>query len=255
MKRTTLAILCLGLALGAIIGDANKALAQSAQAKTELSDPKEILQRAEIALKEVKSVRYHGQYKGTGWVADYVASLEGSAMLAEPSKHDVPRFHCELKMTPPKSSDTMDVTAGCDGDQFYVIDSETKMVHSDMDQAVLGSQSSNIQRVLMQDFVAKEPLAEDLKAEKFQLREDTEVGDQMCYQVHVIRSESQEVTWFISQKDWLPRRVDRLYKDPKKGEGTTQLIVTDLVALPTFSPARFKLTVPEGFTRTDDFAP
>lgn len=215
----------------------------------------EILKKSEAALRQVKLARYQAQYEGTGWVKQYVADIEGSALLGEPSKYDITRFRCEVKLTPPKSSETLELTVGCDGDLFFLIDPQAKMVYADIDQAVLGAQQRNVQRVLLQDFVAKEPLADDLKAEKVELKEATKVGDEVCYQIHVTRSETQEVNWFVSKKDWLPRRVDRVYKNPQGEQGTTRLVITNLVAESTFRAAPFKLNVPDGFTKTDEFAP
>ncbi len=53
---------------------------------------------------------------------------------------------------------------------------KTKTVYADMDEAVLGTHSRNVQRVLLGEFVAKEPRAEDLKAEKVELKEAVEIG-------------------------------------------------------------------------------
>ena len=253
MNRMMSVVLGAFLATGLVTTGADEAA--GGPSGPEPGSAKEILEKSEAALKQVKLVRYQAQYEGTGWVKEYVADVAGSAVLGEPSKYDITRFRCEVKLTPPKSEETFELSAGCDGDLFFLIDSKAKMVYADIDQAVFGAQDRNLQRVLLPDFVAKEPLADDLKAEKVELRESAKVGDEACYQVHVTRSETQEVTWFISKKDWLPRRVDRLYKNPQGESGTTQLVMTDLVAESTFRAAPFKLTVPDGYTKTDEFAP
>ncbi len=158
-------------------------------------------------------------------------------------------------MTPPDSDETIEVLAGSNGDLFYLIDPATKMVYADIDEAVLGSRTRDPRRVLLHEFVAKEPLAEDLKAHKIELEDKTKVGNETCYRVHITRSEPPEVIWYLSTKDLLPRRIDRLYKNPEGKVGSTQLALTDLVAEPTCNTALFELTVPQGFTQTDEFAP
>ena len=258
MSRTMLSILILGVAAGTVVGQTGAAAGEASEKKAEPSEGLKILQKTAAALEKVKSVRYQAQYQGTGWVKQYVADVEGSAMLGEPSEHDIARFRCEVKLTPPKAEEPLELTAGSDGDLFYMIDPKTKTAYVDMDDAVLGSQGRNVQRVLMREFVAKEPLAEDLKAEKVELKGTAKVGDEDCHEIHVTRSESQQVVWFVSKKDGLPRRVDRIYQnrqDPEGDAGTTQLVLSNVVVDKTFQMAPFKVTVPAGFTKTDDFAP
>jgi outer membrane lipoprotein-sorting protein len=260
MKRMMLPIIgLLGVALVvtpcAFSGEPEQKGAGSTAANAEAANPKEILKKAEAALKKVKQVRYKAEYKGTEWVTAFVPSLEGTAMLGEPSQHDIARFRCEVKLTPRGESEAIELSAGSDGDLYYLIDPAKKMVFADIDEAVLGKQQRNLQRVLLRDFVAKEPLAEDLKAEKVELLGTEDVGGEPCHKVRVTRSETQRVVWYLSQKDWLPRRVVRLYKNQQGEEGSTQLLLTDLVAEPKLNAKKFELTVPKGFTKTDEFAP
>ena len=254
MVRTMLAILCLGVAASTNAAQTSPAAGESGDKKAELNEGRKILQKTAAALEKVKQVRYQAQYQGTGWVKQYVADVEGTAMLGEPSEYDIARFRCEVKLTPPKSEETVELTAGCDGNLFYLIDPKAKTAYVDMDDAVLGTQARNVQRVLIREFVAKEPLADDLKVEKVDLKGTTKVGDEDCHQVEVTQSEERKVVWFVSIKDSLPRRVDRVYT--REGEvGTTQLVLTNLAAETQLRPAPFKVIVPEGYTQTDEFAP
>ena len=255
MRRMMFVVLGLCFAAGTVAGETDEGSGTSGKAKGELSDPMEILKQAQAALKEVKLVRYRGSYKGTAWITAYVPSIEGTAMLGEPSEHDIARFRCEVKLTPVGSSETIELTAGSDGDLYYVIDPQAKIVYADIDPAVLGSRQRDPRRLLLQAFVVEEPLAEDLQAEKVEFKEETEIGGVACHQILVPRAGGRETVWYIAKQDFLPRRVDGHYKNQAGELGTTQLELTDLVAESTFRLAPFKLTVPEGFTRTDDFAP
>ena len=200
-------------------------------------------------------MQYDAHYSATGWITAHVPQIEGCAVLGEPSQYDIVRLRTEVKMTPPKSEEMIALTAGCDGDLFFLIDPKVKMVYADIDEAVLGTQQRNVQRLLMREFVTKEPLADVLKAEKPELKETGQVGDETCYQIHVSLSDTRGITWFVSKKGWLPRRVDRLYQNPEKEEGSTRLVLTNVIARATFSIEPFKAIVPHGFTRRDDFAP
>jgi hypothetical protein len=255
MKRTMLlaagVFVVAALAMGTMAGAAGED-EQDAGSSTEA---KAILKKSAAALEKVKLVQYQGKYEGTGWVKQFVADVEGRAALGAPSEYDVPRFRCEVKLTPPNAEETSEFTAGADGDLYYLVDPEKKIVYADMDDAVMGSQQRNLQRVLLPDFVAEKPLEADLGAENVQLAETVDVGGEACHQVRVIQSEEREVIWFISTKDYLPRRVDRVYRNPERGEGVTRLVISDLKASATPEDKPFRLEVPAGYSRTDDFAP
>lgn len=260
MRRLMLFALGSGVAVaafaaGAVARQATEPAKKTDESKGASGDAMAVLKKAEDALKKVKLARYKAQYKGTAWVTAYVPSIEGSAIVGELSKYDIVRFRTDVKITPTGSSEVTELSAGSDGDLFYLIDPKAKTVYVDIDEAVLGTHSRNVQRVLLRSFVDKEPLADDLKAKTVELKEAVEVGGESCHQVHVTRSETQEVVWFISKNDSLPRRVDRLYKNPQGEVGSTELVLTDLVVKSTPDMALFKLNVPPGFTKTDEFAP
>ncbi len=248
-------ILGLCVAIGTIAVHSTTVLGDPGPRKGEPGDAMAILKKAEAALKDVKFAKYEAEYNVVGWATAFVPNIIGSATLGEPAEHDVPRFRSEAKLTPPGSTDAVKAQIGCDGDVYYLVDHRKKMVYADMDDAVLGTQQRNFQRLLLPDFVAEEPLADDLKAESVERKEETNVGGEACYQVHVTRSETQAVTWHISKKDYLPRKVDRFYKDPERGETSTHLVMTKLVTSSKCDVGAFKLTVPKGFTKTDEFAP
>ena len=81
------------------------------------------------------------------------------------------------------------------------------------------------------------------------------VGDEPCYVIDVTyRGGISESTWYFSQRDFLPRRVDRIYRR-RQARATTELVVTDLVVDPELKADTLSCTVPEGFEKTDRFAP
>ena len=208
-------------------------------------------------MKEVKYAEYDASYKGTSWAKAYVPDVVGAGKVGEPSKLKVERFQCKAKVTPIGSEETVDITAGCDGNTYYVIDASTKKVYADIDPAVMGSKKRDPRVILLQDFVSDKPLENELKQTQAQLGDPEEVGEELCYQVKVKMTDSQvaETIIHISQNDYLPRRIVRVYLNRQGEEGTTELELNNLTVKRKCDPKKFKLEVPEGFAKTDDFAP
>lgn len=221
----------------------------------ELTNGREILKKAGEAVKKVKLVSYKADYQGTKWVTQHVPAVTGTAILGEQSKWEIPSFFCKVKLQKYGSEETKELTAGSDGDLYFLIDPTTKMAHVDMDEAVLGSENRNIQRVLMREFSQPDPFAELLEAESIELKGTAKIGDEECYEINVKTERPPELLWYFSKKDSLPRKVVRIYKNPEGEEGTTELAVFDLVVNPKLDKDPFKLVVPPGYTKTDEFAP
>ena len=83
------------------------------------------------------------------------------------------------------------------------------------------------------------------------------VGGEDTYHVWVKYGvQNQEADWYFSKKDFLPRRVDRLFPAREGAPaGGRSLIVTSVTPAPKFDKDPFKLDLPEGYTKSDDFAP
>ena len=252
MTLTVPALLVLCLAAGPVTGQPEEA---SGTAGQELTDPQEILEKAAAALKEVKQARYKARYHGTGWIKVVTPDIEGTVVIGEPSEYDIVRFQCDVKMKPSRSSETVELIAGSDGELFYVLDRQRKLVYADADEAVLGTRGRDPRRVVLYTFVSEDPLAKLMETEDLVLRDDVEVGDEPCYAIESVQPGSRESMLYISKKDFLPRRVDGKLQHETYGSASTQLEISDLVVSPECQPEAFKLTVPEGFTRTNDFAP
>ena len=214
-----------------------------------------VLKQAQDSLSKVKIARYDAAYTASGWLRQFVPAVEGTVIIGEPSKYEITRFRCEVRVTPHESDEKISLAAGSDGDLFFMIDPTTKTVYADMDQAVLGKHSRTLHRVLMSEFVIDEPLKDELEAKEMELGEETVVGGEPCYQVRLSTSDTNRVAWFFSKKDFLPRRVDRFRKNREGEEGTTSLVLTGLSIDLTFRPEPFRLRVPSGYKRTDEFAP
>lgn len=210
---------------------------------------------------KVEQVSYRGTFKGTGWVAKLVPKVEGTAVVGSPSEWDIIRFRAEVKLTPSDSSETLEFSVGSDGDLFFLVDPKTKTAYEDMDPAVLGKRARDLQRLVMREFVSPHPFGEKLKPDTLELKGTETVGGVECHKI-LIKGDGTngdpDRILLIARKDLLPRGIRRLYAprtDADGAPGTTELMVTDLKVNPKFAQNPFKLVLPPGFTKTDEFAP
>jgi outer membrane lipoprotein-sorting protein len=219
-------------------------------------DAQAVMRRAEEALKQIKLVEYRFAQRGYGEGLDVPPKAEGRVVLSGYSNMWVKKFRLEAKVRRPGESEPVNLTAGSDGNVTYLVDEKTKKVYADMDPAVLGSQSWPIMETLVTQLVNPDSFEYEKKASKTELKEPSKVGEEEC---HTLRFEfgagSGEVVWYFSQRDFLPRRVDWVFKGPKGEVMGTQMLLMDLRVNPAFDSDPFQWSVPEGFTRTDDFAP
>lgn len=251
MHRTRRFALGTSLALAIIVAPA--------LAGEQLSDPKEIFKRADAAMKKVKTVSYTAKYTSQGWVTAQVADVEGKVVLGPNGDYGVPRFYCEVSMKKLDWDESQSFTAGCDGSEYFLIDAKTMKAHHDIDPVVLGANSRDIQRVSMREFSSDEPFKDELEAKDVVLRDTKTIDGEMCYELEV-KTEGgspKAMIWWISTKDFLPRGVKRIYAARKKGgeDGSTQLMISNVIATEKTKPEVFKLKVPQGYTETDEFAP
>ena len=236
---------------------ATLAAGQDAAKKSgDLTDPIEILKKADAACKAVDYVQYTATVKGEGAAESLVPKMSGTVVLKGWNNGRAAQFRIEAKVERPGSSDVSEVTVGSDAKTYFVINSKEKKVYEDIDPAVVGSTGRTVGLLTMAEYVHPEPFSDEIKATKQELKGSTKVGDEDCYEIHVTYTDAgQEATWFFSKKDFLPRRADRFRKMPTGETGSSQLIVTKLTVDPKLDKDPFKLVVPEGFTKIDDFAP
>lgn len=214
----------------------------------DLTDPIEILKKADAAAKAVKAVRYHARIEYEGSYAKQAANLEGKLLFEGPFGQIWPaKFRFECKMGQPGSDEVREFTVGHDGTNFYFIDPVNKTVHQDTIATVIGGSGMRVIRsVPMVEFVHSAPFSDELGGDKVELQGTEKIGDQECYKVYVQYAKSQgEAIWYFSKKDFLPRQVERMAKDRA---GLMRNTVTELEVDPELPPDAYKAVVPEGFT-------
>ncbi len=223
----------------------------------DLTEPVEILKKADAACKAVEFIQFTASVEGSGAAESRVGKASGTVTLKGRKSGGGPeQGRYEAKLQSPGSSDVTEVTVGSDGKTYFLIDAKAKKVYEDIDPAVVGTAGRNVRALTMGEYFHPEPYSDEINGKKQELKGTTKVGDEDCYEVNVEYSQpGVEATWFFSKKDFLPRRVDRRFQTPTGEKGGTQLIVTKLTLNPKIDKDPFKLVVPEGFTKIDDFAP
>jgi len=221
----------------------------------ELTDAKAILQRVAEALKKTPMVSYRAEYKITGWATAFVPNMEGPIVVGQPSEHKIQRYHCELKVQKDGSSEVREFTAGCDGENFYIVDPKTRTAHEDIDPGVLGANGWAISQIMIPEFGAPDALEKLLKTAKVEIKGEKKIGEEDCIEIRIQADDPQDAVWAVSKKDFLPRRITAVFKNGQGVEASADLILHDLKVNPSFAKSPFKLVVPDGFKKTDDFAP
>lgn len=229
----------------------------AAMKSADLTDPVEILKKADAACKAVEFIQYTASVQGSGAAESRVGKSSGTVTLKGRKSGGGPeQGRYEAKLQLPGSSDESEVTVGSDGKTYFLIDFKAKKVYEDIDPAVVGTAGRAVRALAMGEYFHPEPYSDEIKGKKQELKGTTKVGDEDCYEVNVEYEQANvEATWFFSKKDFLPRRVDRRFQTPTGEKGGAQLIVTKLTLDPKLDKDPFKLVVPEGFTKIDDFAP
>jgi len=230
------------------------AWAQEAEKTAESSEAVEILKKVDAAAKKVNAAKYDVTYKGTGEADSKTPAVEGKAVLAGWSKNTVEKFRIDVTMKRPGSSEATELSAGSDGEDYWLIDHTAKTAYEDIDPAVLGRVGGTAMRAaLVAEFVHSEPFSDEINGKKQELLGSEKIGDEDCYKIKVVyASGAQEAIWHFAKKDFLPRA--RL--DSRQGqEGGSQRTITNLVVDPKLDEELFKFKLPEGYKKSDDFAP
>lgn len=214
----------------------------------------EFAKKTADALVTAKVVTYKATYTPTGWVAKEVPTVEGTATVGDQSKQKVDVFVVNVKIRKAGSEDVAELSAGSDGNEYFLIDPKSKTCYKDLDPAVLGANTRNLQRIVLRDFGVPDPLAGVMKNGEIELRGEVKVGNEDCRELYMKSRDTGTAVWAVSKKDFLPRKVTRLIKN-EQGEASTELVFSDLVVNPQFIRNPFEMICPEGYKKTDEFAP
>lgn len=214
-----------------------------------------ILKRADDATKAVKLIRYDAKWEGSGWAESRTWKLDGTVIAGKGSDDKPQVFLIVLAAQSPGSSEKREYTAGFDGTTYFMIDTKRKLVYEGTNGTAMGQGGRIAQVLAMIEFTYPTPFADELKGQKALLMGTETIGGEECHHVLVVYKNGQEAEWYFSTKDYLPRRVDRIVKN-SAGETAKRIrTITNLVVDPQLPEETFKGQLPEGFKKTDEFAP
>lgn len=238
------------------IAIATTAVAQESAEKKKKHDPVAVaaLETSAKALKAVERVRYDIDYLRTAWLTERVPTVTGTVTLGPVGEYDVPRFYAEIVITP-HEGEPAKVTAGCNGDEYYIINPMSKTAHQDMDPGVMGSQTRNVQRVLIDDFTSKEPLKEFFEASELSMLPPENINGESCLVVEAKEEDGNAQRVSIAERDGLPRRYQRLIESRSGEMGELAIVLSNLKVNLPLPKDTFLLKVPIGYTKSTDFAP
>jgi len=250
MKRySAMMLLCLAVGVAARAQESEDGSSREAT---------KLLKKSAAALKKVHRVTYEADYKGTAWIKALVPEVTGTVTIGSRSKYDIDPFLTEVKITKSTeegAEDPVSLTAGCDGDIYFLIDEAAKTVYADMDPLVLGRHSRDIRRVVVSNFADPKPYGDIDEATSVKILDTASVAGVPCHVVSVEAEQPPVVTYYLGTRDYLPRRIVRTYENPEGDEGTTDLTLRDVSPNPSFARNPFDPVVPSGYTKTDEFAP
>lgn len=230
------------------------ALMTSTTYAADLTDATEILKKVDAATKAIKGAKYDVTLEATGIVAARRGKLTASVIMLGNSGGRPEKFVINAEVTLPGADKSRKVSTGSDNDMFYIIDHQAKIAYEDLDPAVSGSAGRAVGNAMTIEFIHDTPFSDELNGESRELKGSETIGGEDCYIIHVVYAGNQSATWSFSKKDFLPRRrIDHVSQGDQTG--TSVRTMTNLVADPKVDDAVFKLKLPKGYTKTDDFAP
>lgn len=215
----------------------------------------EILKKTDAAAKAVSGASYEATATPSGVATNFVQPASGRIAIFGWNGGMPARFVGQVKTKRPGSDEKINVTFGGDGDSYFLVDHVSKKAYEDMDPGVLGSSANVMFALGMMEFVHDTPFDDEINADTQELLDDEAVGGEDCYQIRVVYSGGRgESIWFISKKDFLPRKRVRVFNTPD-GEGAIEIAMNNLIIEPEMDPSLFKLDLPAGYEQIDDFAP
>ena len=220
------------------------------------SDPNVVMKSVLGAIKKFETISYTVNYKANGWIADFVPTIKATVLMAHDAPNKAARFRATLSILEKDAKEPVEIEAGADGEVFYLVDKKTKTLHADIDSAVLGRNGWNIFIAKINELSDPKTFEDDIHSVEMTRLDDKTVAGVECLGLRFKPKNGAKTDWYVSKKDFLPRLILHTYPgDPKQGDATDETTLTELVVNPKTPDKPFALIVPEGFKKTDDFAP
>jgi outer membrane lipoprotein-sorting protein len=246
----------MALALGIVLAAPAFASDEEKKAGGDLTDAVEILKKMDAAAKAVNSVSYDVEFDATGDATKFVPTGKGSVLMSGWSGRLPEKFRIEVEAKKSGAEETRKLTGGSDGENYFLIDHAAKTAYEDIDPNVMGAGGQLLFAAMMIEFVHETPFTDEINGKNQELKGSEKIGDVDCYVVYLeYATAPQKATWYIGKQDFLPRRRIDHFDRQDMGKGDVRKTITKLVVDPKPEEDAFKLKLPEGFKKSDDFAP
>jgi outer membrane lipoprotein-sorting protein len=215
----------------------------------------EILKQVDATIKKIDAVRLEASVTPSGAATQFLPASEGVTVLIGWKGNLPEKFWGEVTVRRAGSTEPEKVTGGGDGESYFLIDHKNRKGYEDIDPGVMGSGGRAVMGVAMLEFVHPTPYDDELNGEKVELLGTEKVGDEECDKIAITYAGGQGTsTWFFSRKDHLPRRRTRGFTTPQ-GDGAIDTVIKKIEIDPKVDASLFKMQLPEGYAKINDFAP
>lgn len=216
----------------------------------------DVLKRADEATKAVHAVRYEARRFGTGPLARRYAQVEGHAVISGgfvSRSFDVARFDASVLY--PRNGIVHRLTYQADGTSYCLIDHDMKKYFRSRNPRVTGLDGKLVQSLGFPEFVIPTPFTDELNGASIERRQEKWVEGEPCYVVDVIYAKRQQrAIWYISTRDFLPRRVDRVVGSTDLSRGTVVVEISKLEVDPPIGSNMFEPEIPKNYHRSSKYA-
>ncbi|MBN1996879.1 PQQ-binding-like beta-propeller repeat protein [candidate division KSB1 bacterium] len=218
----------------------------------ELTNPVEILRAADRAAEAVSLVQYNISVKAMDAAKDQIGEGTATVIIGGVQDYLPKMFYVDGQINEPGASAPAKFTAGCDGNQYWVIDYEKRTVHVDLDFAVMGKFSRTVYGAFVREFFIDGPFQQEINGSEVTLLGTETVEGIDCYEIFVNYGDDQQskATFCFSKSDFLPRSRKDIFNMQDGQQGGTLTLLTNVNPAPDLEPDLFKVKVPEGFSKT-----
>lgn len=213
---------------------------------------RDILSKADAALKKIKTVKYDLRVLRIDVPEEAASVMSGPVILLGWNGQTPERFRLEVTTRPAGRDEEATVVVGSDTEQFWALNMRDKKAFTGDKLSSVGPYQALVQFFPVLEFVLPEPLGDELRGQSIQDLGQAVIGGEECHKIRVAySSSSQSVTWYLSTKDNLPRRVDRVFVDPAGDTATRASFISNIVVDPELPDDVFTMVIPDEFVKKE----
>lgn len=232
--------ICSFLAAAAIAAIVTPCMAQQAE------DAKAVLKDSEKAMREVQHVTFDAKRFGTGMLKDFI-DCNGKVMLWRAPGAKMPTVMVTGRIKQPGAGDK-NLTYKSDGTEASWLDQkENKLMVRPVNDTSAIQEFGLAKQLLPEEYTSNEPFSQVTKMEKLVKLPIENIGGEPCDIVQGTTADgSRSITWAISAKDRLPRRMEMA-----TGQGDNKLSMilemTNFEMTKALSAKDFDIALPVGY--------